>query len=371
MNLLAVRLFAGLLLLASACGAGAMPAFRPGNVPHGKLAQVGEQWVLELDGSAEERGRAAGSLVGEQIRWLLPRYLKKVASTDRLSPYQKEMVAGLAGGVSSAHFSQVNALAEAAGVDRTALFAVNLAPEALAGLACSCLATTPERSVDNKVRLARNLDWPGGELLSGAALVVIESGQGHRFASFSWPGLVSVATGMNDAGLAVADLMALGTGERRPKPGVPVLFAVRSLLEQTDSVETALDWLRAASRTLPQNYALADVQSARVVETGRSTFRVRPLKSGLAAITNFWREDSGEAKDKRYAGMLATAGTAPLDVPQLQDILADSALGEMNVQAVILEPETYLAYVAGGKPPVARKVWKMLDLSPWLGRKKP
>jgi hypothetical protein len=335
-------------------------------VEHGKLHQVDGFWVLELDGTAAERGKAAGLLVGEQVRWLLPRYLKQVAGRDRLSPAQKEHVAALAADIPRPHAEQVHAYAEAAGVDRTALFAVNLAPEVWTAFACSCLGTTAERSADGKVRLARNLDWLGGEILAESGLVVVESGGSHRFASFSWPGLVGAVTGMNDAGVAVADLMALHTGGKRPQPGVPVLFAVRRMLEEAGSVDAATDRLRAMPRTIPQNYALADRQSVRAIETSATHFQVRPVEAGLAAITNFWNEARGGAKDGRYAGMLEAAGDGKLGVGELERILAGSAIKQMNVQAVVLEPETRKAYCAQGKLPVAAGVWRTLDLAPWL-----
>ena len=200
-----------------------------------------------------------------------------------------------------------------------------MAPEVLTAFACSCLATAPQRSVDGKVRLARDLDWSGAELLADAGLVVIESGGAHRFASFTWPGLVSVATGMNDAGLAVADLMALATGSRQVQPGVPVLFAVRSMLEQAGTVEEGLAWLSSARRTLAQNYALANRDGARVVETSPNHFQVRAVDAGLAAITNFWREERGGAEDGRYGRMLKLAGEAKLGANDLQRILAEVA----------------------------------------------
>jgi hypothetical protein len=364
------RLLSITLLALSACNACTTPnpGLRAGMVEHGKLSRVGDIWVLELDGSPAQRGKAEGVLLGEQIRWLLPRYLKKVASVEKLSNYQKELVAAIAAGIPSAHFDQLNALADAAKVDRTALFAVNLAPEVLSSFACSCLATTAERSSDGKVRLARNLDWPGGDMLAEAGLVVIESGSGHRFASFTWPGLVSVATGMNDAGLAVADLMALDTDNKRPQPGLPVLFLLRSLLEKADSVEAALALLQSTQRTMAQNYAFADGSGARVVETGVSYFHVRTVDNGLAAITNFWHEERGGAKDGRFARMLQTAGHEKLSATDLQRILAEAAIVEMNVQSVVLEPETRRAIIAQGKVPIAKGTWKTLDLSAWLGK---
>jgi hypothetical protein len=361
---------AATLALASSRAAAA-PAFRAATVEHGGLHRLGETWILELDGSPAERGRAAGLLVGEQVRWLLPRYLAQVASVKQLSAAQKRAVAALAAGVPAAHLAQLGALAAAARVDGDALLAANLAPELRSALACSSVGASPERSRDGVVRLARNLDWPGGELLAGLDLVVIESGAGHRFASLTWPGLVAVVTGMNDAGLVAADLMAYPRGSRQAAPGIPVLFAVRHMLEQTGSVESALAWLKAAPRTLPQNYALADPRSVRTVETGPTHFRVRDGQGGLHGITNFWDEDRGGHNDGRYGRMMKSLADAKLGPAELQAALARVALGKLNVQAALLEPATRTVHVAQGEPPVASGKWTRLDLAPWLGLPRP
>ena len=358
-------LFAALLGVASACIATA-PPFRPATVEHGKLHQIGGLWVLELDGSPEQRGQAAGLLVGEQVRWLLPRYLKQVAGVDRPTAVQRRALAALTAKIPAAHLAQLRALSRAAGVDADTLLAANLAPEMAARLACSCLATAPAASSDGKVRLARNLDWSGGDLLADVAVLVIESAEPHRLASFTWPGLVGVVTGMNDAGLSVADLMAFPGGRVHVQPGVPVLFAVRSMLEQADSVDSALHWLEVAARTLPQNYALADAAGVRVVETGPTRFRVRENQAGRTGITNFWDEDKGGQTDGRYDSMMGYREGDKLDSAHLQRMLERVALGRLNVQAVVLEPEARVAFVARGKPPVAAGTWTRIDLAPWL-----
>ncbi len=160
----------------------------------------------------------------------------------------------------------------------------------------------------------------------------------------------------------------VGTKNGRPQPGLPVLLAVRTLLEQSDSVDAALASLQSMQRTMAQNYALADPGGARVVEASPSYFHARPLEMGLAAITNFWHEERGGAKDGRYAGMLKTAGTAKLGAADLQRILAEAAIAAMNVQAVVLEPETRRAYVAQGRTPVVKGAWTTIELSTWLGK---
>jgi len=168
-------------------------------------------WVLELDGSPVERGKAEGVLLGEQIRWLLPRYLRKVASVDKLSNYQKELVAAIGGRHSSAHFDQLNALADAAKVDRTALFAVNLAQSCF--LHWRARAWPPRQSE----AVTREFGWHATSIGLGAT-----SGRGwtgrHRVGQ--WPPLCQLhlaragqrGHGHERCGAGVADLMALGTG---------------------------------------------------------------------------------------------------------------------------------------------------------------
>ncbi|MBN2493346.1 MAG: hypothetical protein JXR96_02040 [Deltaproteobacteria bacterium] len=361
----ALGIGAALLALGCAGCALAAPAYRPARVPHGELALGGGVWVLRLDGTPAQRGEAAGKLVGEQIRHILPRYLRAATGAKRLEEKQREAIEALAAGLPAAHAAQLRAMARSAGVPYEQLLVANLATEASAGLHCSCALVRGRASSDGKVRLARNLDWYAGDVLGGSGLVVIESTRdgARAFASLTWPGLVGVVTGMNDAGLAAADLMVM-RGEIRPG-GLPVLFAVRSMLERCGSVSEALDFLRAARRSMPQNYALADPSGGAVVETGVERFRVRPGSGDLAVITNFYDEDRKGRSDGRYARMIA-AIEGPQDADGLERVLARVALGEMNVQAAVLVPADRVVHLSTGKPPAARGPWVRLDLEAWL-----
>ena len=347
------------------------PRFTAATVPHGRLHQTQGYWLLELDGTAQQRGQAAGKLLGSQIRWLLPRYLERVTGKARIPTRYLEQLRRIAKAIPLRHRQQIGALAKAARVDEDALLAANLATELKAALACSCLATLPNRSPDGKVRLARNLDWPAGDLFVGLGLVVIESGANHRLASLTWPGLVGVVTGMNDAGLSVADLMAYPRRGGSVRPGTPVLFVVRSLLEGAHTVQQALGLLKKSSRTMAQNYLLADAKNAVAVETGPKRFRTRETRMGLAAITNYYDETKliGSRRGKRYAAMLRIAGDKDaLDVPKLKKVLREVALGALNVQAAVLVPEDRTVYLSTDARPAAAGPWVRLDLGRWLAK---
>lgn len=357
---------ATLLSVAAAAAVGA-PAYAPGSVPHGELRPAQGQWVLSLQGAAADRGRAAGTLLGPQIRWLLPRYLKAAFGVERVPARLAPALRALAEGIPAAHRRQLEAMASAAGVDEGALLVANLPTELREGLGCTSAGVGRLRSPDGTVRLARNLDWQGGELLAPLGLVVVEAGVGvHPFVSFTWPGLVGVVTGINAEGLTVANLVALGQ-RGDPRGRTPVLFAVRAALERDATVQQALARLRATPAGTPQSFALADPHEAVALERAAGHFLVRAPEGGLALVSNYWGEDRGAATDGRYPRLRAALAAGPVGVERLQQVLGAVAMGRRNLQAVVLEPATRRAWLAWGQLPAAQGPYRALELSWWLG----
>lgn len=359
-------LFSGLailLLLAQGACAHSPPAFRPAEVENGSLKRHQKVWVMQLSGTPEQRGKAAGVLVGEQIRWVLPRYLKATLGSAKLPEHVRGLVRKIATGIAKEHLDQLKALADSAGVDLDGLLVANLAPDLFAALACSCLAVSGEKSSSGSLRLARNLDWHGGDALAELGLVVVESGAKLRFASITWPGLVGVATGMNEKSLAAADLVVLG---RRggTQPGVPVFFALRKVMETCGSVEEAADRLKQTKRTVLQNYMLADSKTAAALETGPQRFRKRDLAAGHVAVANHF--DPDKHPKGRYAKLIKAALRGGLGVGELKQVLKDVALGDMNVQAVVFEPGELVIHLSTRPRPAARGPFFKLDLSPFF-----
>lgn len=348
-----------------ACKGGSAPPFKAAQLEHGTLRQISGGWILELDGSPAERGRAEGQLLKDQIRWLVPRYLKAAFGSSEIPSGQTGRLQKLAAGIPEPHRQQLDALAAAVDLPIEPLLAANLSTELFASQMCSCLGITAEKSRDGKVRLARNLDWMGGELLAGVGLLVIEGGTGNRFASLSFPGLVGAVTGINERGLSVANLMVLRQ-HGQIQPGVPVLFAVRSLLEGSGSVSEALTWLREAKHTIPQNYALADPINIAAVETGPSVFRAR----AQAIVTNFFGEDQGKPGDGRYHKLVEAFSQEKLGIEDLEAALERAAIPTMNIQAAIFEPAKLIIRFSIGKVPAASGPWVRLDLTPLLKRER-
>jgi hypothetical protein len=348
-----------LLLMAQSACAHSPPAFQSAQVENGSLKRQGQVWVMQLSGTPKQRGKAAGALVGEQIRWVLPRYLKATLGSKEVSPRVRGLLRQIAAKIPEKHMEQIKALADSAGVDPDGLLVANLAPDLFAAMACSCLAVSGEGSV----LFARNLDWHGGDALAELGLVVVESGAGLRFASVTWPGLVGVATGINEKGLAAADLVVLGRSAKI-QPGVPVFFALRSLLQTCATVEEAAEHLKKTRRTVLQNYMLADSKTAVALETGPQRFRRRDLSAGHVAVTNHF--DPDKRPKGRYAKLIKAAKKGGLGVADLKQVLKDVALGDLNVQAVVFEPGKLTVHLATRSRPAAKGPFLKLDLSPYL-----
>lgn len=355
------RIFCLLMVLLAAHSACAHspPAFRSAEVKNGSLKRQGQVWVMQLSGTPQQRGRAAGVLVGEQIRWVLPRYLKETLGSEKVPEQVRGLVRKIAEGIPPKHLEQLSALAESAEVDPDGLLVANLAPDLYSAMACSCLAVSGE----GNVLFARNLDWHGGDALRELGLVVVESGAGLRFASVTWPGLVGVTTGINQKGLAAADLAVLGRGSR-VRPGVPVFFALRKVMETCGSVEEAANLLTQTERTVLQNYMLADSKNAAALETGPRRFRRRNLSEGHVAVANHFDPDKNPKG--RYRKLIVAGKKGGLGVSDLKRVLEDVALGDMNVQAVVFEPERLTVHLATRSRPAAKGPFHELDLAPYL-----
>ena len=88
-------LFSGLailLLLAQGACAHSPPAFQSAEVKNGSLERHQKVWVMQLSGTPQQRGKAAGALVGEQIRWVLPRYLRATLGSAELPGHVRGLV---------------------------------------------------------------------------------------------------------------------------------------------------------------------------------------------------------------------------------------------------------------------------------------
>jgi hypothetical protein len=87
-------------------------------------------------------------------------------------------------------------------------------------------------------------------------------------------------------------------------------------------------------------------------------------------VANKRYEDKPSRMGRRFRQMHQEATANKLDVIKMKQVLAEVALGGMNVQTVVFEPEELVIHVAYDKPPAAAGPYYRLDLNPWLKQEK-
>src|SRR5262249_45745923 len=105
------------------------------------------------------------------------------------------------------HRKELDAAAKTSDWSRDLLVLGNTFPDLRKLGGCSALIVEPGRSATGGPLFGRNLDWrPFGSLHKYTLIVVCRPAGKHAFASIVYPGMFGCVTGINDAGLTLADL---------------------------------------------------------------------------------------------------------------------------------------------------------------------
>ena len=342
--------------------------------------------TLEIWGDPEERGRRHGQTLGADIRLLRRAVLTYLARISLYAgalplygllqwlargfwPYipphlQQEMVALAAGAeVSLGNILLLN------GVDDLA----NNSPR------CSALAVGDRHTDQGDYVMGRNLDYPvfTEPLTEFQTLFLIELRQGQRLASLAWPGYVGVCTGINAAGVALAQLSAMSRD--RTLKGTPAALRFRQALEEGDTVAAVAARVLSMPGTIGNNLMLCGPREALVLEISARQGAVRRPERGLLTATNHYQspamqglkgrfpprppysvltayqftEAYSQARNHRLQELASGRRLGPID---LQKILADPGIANAGTAVcTVFHPADRLLWVARGKtPPVNR-----------------
>jgi isopenicillin-N N-acyltransferase-like protein len=154
---------------------------------------------------------------------------------------------------------------------------------------CSTWAATGAATVDGQPILAKNRDF---SLLHLPLQTVVraEPEKGYRYITITSAGSPGVfVAGINEAGLALVDTHVSSADVG---PGLPTFALSMHVLEDHDSVRSALEYLKATPRLGRNNVLLADAPGdVALFEIGNRHFAVREAASGLLVNTNHFTSD--------------------------------------------------------------------------------
>jgi len=345
----------------------ARPAAPPKKPARGFEERVLGVRVVHLSGTPEEMGAQMGEMCGADVRFLIENNLKKIpyVAKDLEAAAAKAKV--LAEGIPDAQMREMRACAKAAGVEeKWMLLAATVVEVVEEAHACAAVAAWGSATADHETIVGRNLDWFDlGNLHEKGLVVVRHPNDGRPFLSCGFPGIPGVLTGMNDAGLFVADLVQFRKNAPAPRErGVPVMSLVRLALESCDTAAEATSLFEGAPRTVPHNYVVADPSGAAFLETDSTQVVLRPPCGETVAGTN-WAEEARGKKvgDMRFAGLCSCIDSkiGSIGAPEIEASLGAANSGPLSVMSVVATPARRRLFVSIGAVPACKGPFVELD----------
>ena len=324
--------------------------------------------MLHLRGTPAEMGRQHGLLLRRQLEALRTGYLDRFVGTGaRRSAFLAGAV-GLAAHMPKPYVSELQALAKATAEPYADALLANTFLDLSRSVRCSVAIATGKATADGRTLFARNNDFPTLGIAHKASVLVVyhhDDPATHSFVSVTWPGMIGVASGMNDAGLCVATLESLS--EHGCEPGVPFCLMYRQVLERCRTPREALALIRATRRTSPNNLAVAGpAGEPLIIEFSPTKVAARAPTDGILLCTNHFRAPElvagSESACARYATLarLARRRDGRLDVGALKAMLR--AVGNrITLQSMIFEPHTRTLHLAVGRVPAAEGPYVTID----------
>jgi hypothetical protein len=352
--------------------------------------------IIELTGSPRERGRLHGELLAGEIRLvrrILLHYFARCTLYLGALPLLAflQLLGRLAFWPRIPHWLQEELKAVAAGaqVGLPLVLLVNVLDDLANNWpSCSALAVGEDRTSRGFYLAGRNLDYPVfvDVLVDLQTLFRITPEEGVPLVSLAWPGYVGVLTGMNRAGVALAQLTSMC--RHHTLKGVPAGLRNRLALQLKATLPEVADSLLKTPATIGNNILLASPGEALVLELSPHQSAVRRPAHGLITAANHFlsREMSAvkgifprrpplavlspyhfteaysQARTDRLQELAAKRGLVPRD---LQGILGDPGVANAGtVNSVIFDPVELTLWVAQKRqPPVSQG--KYVKFKPW------
>lgn len=328
--------------------------------------------IIQIAGDGAEIGRGHGKELAESIKLLHENYLKVVFKKEETRKRALMAAFMFRSQLSPEHKAEINGLAEATGLDPGEVMLANCFLDLVPMTACSTVTLPASASPDGVARFGRNLDFPALNIADKHSVVMVVKPEGkHAFAAVSWPGLIGVLSGMNEHGLAIANMEV--TRPQGVPQAMPYILLYRSVLEQCKTVDEAVAYLKETPRQTANNLMMMDATGNRAVaEITPDGVTVRKAADQAALMsTNHHRGEDCDTSGKcdRYDSLHAvTKGQyGKIGVPELWGMMDRVNQGKMTLQTMIFEPSTRVMYLAVGSE-ASKREYQRIDLKAYFAK---
>lgn len=322
--------------------------------------------VIDLRGSGSQIGQSHAEQLGAPIRTLFRTYFGRYFTSDAQRNLALMAASAFEAHLSPEHRQEVRALAAQSGLDERQVMLGQCFLDLSAMTACSTVALPAAAAPDGVARFGRNLDFPSFNVADKNSVVLIVRPAGrYAFASVAWPGMLGVLSGMNEHGLALAN-MEVDRGRRLPQ-AMPYTMLYRTVLERCRTVAEAVALLESTPRQTANNLMLMDAAGDRAVveiTPGKITVRRAPDTAALIS-TNHQRGQepdlAGRCERFDFLHDASKARFGRIDHRGVEKMLARVAQGRDTLQSMIFEPGNRLMYLSVGAA-AHTKEYHRLDL---------
>jgi hypothetical protein len=342
--------------------------------------------TLELSGPPRELGLKHGQALAAEIRGLrraLLTYLARISLFSGALPLYALMVflgKRFWPNIPIRFQEEIKGVAAGAQVGLGAILLINVLDDlGNNSPRCSSLAAGGNYTADGFYLLGRNLDYPlfTDVMIGLQTLFILEPAQGLPFVSIAWPGYVGVCTGMNRAGVALAQLTAMSRD--RSLKGVPAALRFRQSLEGGADVPTAASLILDAPGTIGNNLMLCSSQDAVCLEVSARKGAIRHPERGLLLATNHYQSGSMASLKGRFpprppfstlTSYHFTEAYSRARLARLQELSAGCRLGQEKIREILADPHIANpgTVVSAVFAPGEKKVWLARGAEPPVNR---
>ncbi len=327
--------------------------------------------VVHLYGTPEEIGRQHAAAFADEIKLLRKDYLGKYIHGERDERETVEGCQALEPFYLPRHRAELAAMAETADMSwDDAVLATGFLDVNRTVLCSTFVGHDPE---SGEPVFGRNLDFPAMGIANEHGLcIVYHPAEGRAFASFAYPGMIGVLTGMNDAGLTVAVMNVFQ--EKKYQQAMPYILFFRTLLEECTTTAEVLARAKAGCCNVSNNLMVCDAEGdAALLEISPTRVEVRRPKDGLVMSTNHFRSEALGKPVKlcyRYPilKLLLEGREGEISLDRAIGALRAVAIWPINLQSFVLLPARREVHVAMGKVPACAGRYVPIDLAKEFAR---
>ena len=321
---------------------------REGN---GSLEIKNGRRVLRLRGKPYEIGVQHGRLLAPNIKRLCERVIYGVGFSYSIEKGQwfpdaaAKLVDRQRPFIAPEYFEEIRGVADGAGLPLATVQAANIFPEFFH---CSGVAVFGKATCRGTLLHARVLDYMTEVGLQDEAVTMaIEREGARRFVNVGYAGFIGSVTGMNEKQVAIGEMGGRGEGKW---DGTPMAQLLRGALENCDTLEQALDYMRRRPRTCEYYYVISDGKSrtARGVAATPETFQVIKPAEAVPLLPEPVEDAVLLSEGSRYKLLVKRVRElhGRIGPEEMQRIISRNVAMRANLHDVIFEPQTLMLWIA-------------------------